>query len=174
MKKSMIVMASSLVLMSAAANAALPAKQAAETLTWKGLVPFSVASDDIVITGDLGGPIRAGFLNVQKDGTFTSTAINVEAHENDGDATAPVIGAPVVGDVQWGLATYAIDASTTDMSGANVKFVADGKALDIGSPLTEDYALAVNVSNDQPITDIGAGERIQVNAVVTAELPVSP
>ena len=36
MKKSMIVVASSLVLMSAAANAALPANQAAETLTWKG------------------------------------------------------------------------------------------------------------------------------------------
>lgn len=174
MKKSMIVMASGLVLMSAAANAALPATQAAETLTWKGLVPFSVASDDIVITGDLGGPIRAGFLNVEKDGTFSSTAINVEAHDNTGDAVAPVTGDPIVGDVVWGLASYAIDASTTDMSGANVKFVADGSALDIGTPLTEDYALAVNVSNDLAITDIAPGERIQVSAVVTAELPILP
>ncbi|HDO1318045.1 hypothetical protein [Aeromonas veronii] len=174
MKKSMIVMASGLVLMSAAANAALPTTQAAETLTWKGLVPFSVASDDIVITGDLGGPIRAGFLNVEKDGTFSSTAINVEAHDNTGDAAAPVIGDPIVGDVQWGLASYSIDASTTDMSGANVKFVADGNALDIGTPLTEDYALAVNVSNDAAITDIAPGERIQVSAVVTAELPILP
>ena len=41
-KKSKIVMTSLLLAMSAAANAALPATQAAETLTWKGLVPFSV------------------------------------------------------------------------------------------------------------------------------------
>lgn len=61
MKKSKIVMTPLLLAMSAAANAALPATQAAETLTWKGLVPFSVSSDDIVITGDSGGPIRAGF-----------------------------------------------------------------------------------------------------------------
>ncbi len=174
MKKSMIVMASGLVLMSAAANAALPTTQAAETLTWKGLVPFSVATDDLMITGDLGGPIRAGFLNVEKDGTFSSTAINVEAHDNTGDAAGPVAGDPIAGDVVWGLASYAIDASTTDMSGANVKFVADGSALDIGTPLTEDYALAVNVSNDAAITDIAPGERIQVSAVVTAELPILP
>ena len=172
MKKSMIVVASALVLMSAAANAALPANQAAETLTWKGLVPFTVTSDDIVITGDLGGPIRAGFLNVEQDGTFSSTAINVEAHDNTGDTTAPVIGDPIAGDVVWGLASYAIDASTTDMSGANVKFIADGQPLDIGTPLTEDYALAVNVSNDLAIADIAPGERIQVSAVVTAELPI--
>ncbi|OHY96858.1 hypothetical protein BJD16_00970 [Aeromonas sobria] len=174
MKKSMIVMASGLVLMSAAANAALPTTQAAETLTWKGLVPFSVATDDLMITGDLGGPIRAGFLNVEKDGTFSSTAINVEAHDNTGDAASPAAGDPIAGDVVWGLASYAIDASTTDMSGANVKFVADGSALDIGTPLTEDYALAVNVSNDLAITDIAPGERIQVSAVVTAELPILP
>ncbi|MCS0540270.1 hypothetical protein NXY55_09730 [Aeromonas veronii] len=170
MKKSMTVMASSLVLMSAAANAALPTDQAIETLTWKGFVPFSVASDDIVITGDLGGPIRAGYLNVEEDGTFTSTAINVEAHDNTGDAVIPVIGDPVVGDVVWGLASYTVDASTTDMSGANIKFIADGNPLEVGTPLTDDYALAVNVSNDAAITDIGGGERIQVNAVVTAEL----
>ncbi|MGL5090971.1 MAG: hypothetical protein ACRC8B_08540 [Aeromonas sobria] len=173
MKKSMIVVASSLVLMSAAANAALPANQAAETLTWKGLVPFTVASEDIVITGELGGPIRTGFLNVKEDGTFSSTAINVEAHDNTGDVAAPVAGDPIAGDVVWGLATYSIDASTTDMSGANVKFVADGQPLDIGAPLTQDYALAVNVSNDLAIADITPGEHIQVNAVVTAELPVA-
>lgn len=83
-------------------------------------------------------------------------------------------GDPIAGDVVWGLASYSIDASTTDMSGANVKFVADGSALDIGTPLTEDYALAVNVSNDAAITDIAPGERIQVSAVVTAELPILP
>lgn len=170
MKKRTIVMSSLLLAMSAGAHAALPATQAAETLTWKGLVPFSVASDDIVITGDLGGPIRAGFLNVKTDGTFTSTAINVEAHDNTGVAAAPVIGDPISGNVKWGLASYAVDASTTDMSGANMKFVADGQPLEIGSTLKEDYALAVNVSNDQVITDIAQGERIQVSAVITAEL----
>jgi hypothetical protein len=171
MKKSVITMAAGLLIMSAGANAALLPTQAAETLTWKGLVPFSVASDDIVITGELGGPIRAGFLNVKTDGTFTSTAINIEAHENDGDATAPVVGLPITAtSVDWTLQSYAVDASTTDMSGANVKFVADGNALDIGTKVNDDYALAVNVSNDAVIPGIQAGERVQVSAVVSAEL----
>lgn len=172
MKKSKIVMTSLLLALSAGAHAALPATQAAETLTWKGLVPFSVASDDIIITGDLGGPIRAGFLNVKTDGTFTSTAINVEAHDNTGDAAAPVVGDPVSNPIFWGLASYSVDASTTDMSGANIKFVADGKDLEIGKTLTEDYALAVNVSNQQVIPDIAPGERVQVSAVITAELSI--
>jgi hypothetical protein len=60
-----------------------------------------VASNDIVITGDLGGPIHAGFWNVKPDGTFTSTAINVEAHDNAGDAVAPVVGEPVSGNVAY-------------------------------------------------------------------------
>ena len=109
-------------------------------------------------------------MNVKTDGTFTSTAINVEAHDSAGDATAPIDGDPIFGNVKWGLATYAVDASSTDMSGANLKFVADGQSLDIGSTLKEDYALTVNVSNDQAITNIGPGERIQVSAVITAEL----
>ena len=172
MKKSKAVMTSLLLAMSAGANAALPATQAAETLTWKGLVPFSVASDGVVITGDLGGPIRTGFLNVKTDGTFTSTAINVEAHDNTGDAAAPVAGDPVSLPIFWGLASYSVDASTTDMSGANMKFVADGKDLEIGKTVTEDYALAVNVSNQQVIAGIAPGERVQVSAVITAELSI--
>jgi hypothetical protein len=75
-----------------------------------------VASDDIVITGNLGGPNRAGFFNVKTDGTFTSTAINVEAQDNAGDAVAPVVGDSVSGKVKRSLASYAVDASTTDMS----------------------------------------------------------
>ena len=64
--------------------------------------------------------------------TSTSTAINVEAHDNAGDAAAPIVGDPISGNVKWGLASYAVDASTTDMSGANLKFVADGQPLDAG------------------------------------------
>jgi hypothetical protein len=170
MNKKCLLISTGVLLFAANANAALLPTQAAETLTWKGLVPFSVASDKVVITGELGGPIRAGFLNVKTDGTFSSTAINVEAHDNLGDATTPVVGDPVSGNVKWGLAAYTVDASTADMSGANLTFVANGNALTTGSTIKDGYALAVNVANDAPISSITAGERVQVNAVITAEL----
>lgn len=171
MEKNKIAIAFGLVLVSAVANAATPA---AETLTWKGVVPFSVAGDEVVITGDMGAPVTAGVLNVNDDGTFTSSTINVEAHKNTGTVAVPVIGDPISGDVVWNLADTLINASETDMGSATLQVKVDGKDFALNTPLTDDYRLAVAVANTTAVDTIKAGESIQVSAVVTAELPVTP
>lgn len=100
-----------------------------------------------MITGDLGGPIRAGFLNVEKDGTFTSTAINVEAHENDGDATAPVIGAPVVHFLK--ILSYLLANKEVNGKNALAYFTDDNKIAN--AMVLADMELAASIAADTDV-----------------------
>ncbi|WP_104038746.1 hypothetical protein [Vibrio jasicida] len=79
-------------------------------IEWIGSVPGAFNGDEIGLTGQGGGDIQQGELNVEKDGAFsTRTLVNVEAHEmidtsllQDGSQLEP--GPEMyAGDVDWSL-----------------------------------------------------------------------
>ncbi|MCY9863790.1 hypothetical protein OTK49_14705 [Vibrio coralliirubri] len=63
-------------------------------VTWSGDVPTTNASDDLIITG-FDGDIEAltGSLEPDTQGVFQTDILTLEARTNDGDATAPIVGA---------------------------------------------------------------------------------
>lgn len=76
--------------MAASANAADPASA---TVVWTGMVPGSLASNSVIITGENGSLLElTGDVVAAADGKFKTSEIVLEAHKNSGDAASPTVG----------------------------------------------------------------------------------
>jgi hypothetical protein len=155
MKKNIVALA---FVFSASAMAANPAAN----LVWSGFVPGSVAGDELAITGLAGQAIANGQLIVATDGTFTSTAVTLEAHKVE-DA--------VIGDLtnaNWTLSNAQVSYSTGDAGAAKLVVKADGSDWNVGSVQSAKNTLNVSVVQEQAV-DVSAGGSVQAQVTLVAE-----
>lgn len=159
MKKSVLALA---LAFSASAMAANPVAN----VVWQGFVPGSVAGDELIITGLAGQAIENGQLIVATDGTFTSTAVTVEAHINDGDADAPVVGA--ITNANWTLTNAQVMYSTGAYPEATLSVQATGADWVIGDVIPSKESLNLTVAQATAV-DTKAGGTVQAQVTIVAE-----
>jgi hypothetical protein len=158
MKKTFVVLA---LAFSTSAFAADPVAN----IVWSGFVPGSTAGSNLIITGLAGQSIENGQLIVATDGTFTSTAVTVEAHEYV-EATK-TIGA--LSNVKWTLSNTQVSYSGSATPTAVLDVEAAGKTWAVGSALTgTSNSLNLTVSQGVPQTAL-AGGAVQAQITIVAE-----
>lgn len=156
MKKTMLVLA---LAFSASAMAANPTAN----IVWSGFVPGSVAGDDLIITGLAGQAIENGQLIVATDGSFTSTAVVVEAREYTPVGT-------IVGDLasaNWTLSNAQVSYSGTSEVGS---FAVNANATPwaVGDTVDSESTLNLTVAQTEAV-DVGAGGSVQAQITIVAE-----
>ncbi|WP_241802785.1 hypothetical protein [Aliivibrio logei] len=101
------------------------------TVVWSGIVPGTVANDNIVITGVSGSLASlTGSITPNTDGTFLSDTVTLESHVNDGTAAVPVVGI-LDATTNWTLA----DASVTFDGKANAAQVIEVSLNGVVAPI---------------------------------------
>ncbi|MDF2408394.1 hypothetical protein GWQ29_02965 [Aeromonas sp. 2HA2] len=155
MKKTMLVLA---LAFSASAMAANPVAN----IVWSGFVPGSVAGDDLIITGLAGQAIENGQLIVATDGSFTSTAVTVEAHDYDS-----VTGTGDLADANWTLSNAQVSYSGTSDVGTLV-VSSNATPWAIGEIVNGESTLNLTVAQADAV-DVGAGGSVQAQITIVAE-----
>ncbi|RYU68410.1 hypothetical protein ERW51_08560 [Aliivibrio finisterrensis] len=150
---------------SAGANAASNA-----TVIWSGIVPSVVADDDIMITG-LAGSLTAliGTISPTTVGVFESDPITLEAHINDGDASAPVLGALTQANWTISEATVTFDGMANPAQTVEVSI--NGSPTLVGDTIAgvETIATTIKQTTDLPEAEVG-GTTVQASVTVMADV----
>jgi len=180
MKKQVMMMA---VLSAGLIGQSVHAAPASTTLEWVGFVPGVFDGSDIGLTGQGGGDIQAGVLNVEEDGAFTSQRpIVVEAHEMIdtsalGDGSQFGAGPELYdGDVDWSLVSTSVTHSAYDAT-ADITIAMNGTKLVEGTPVTTTTGnhivtfVAESVSPSAGGTVV-PGDAVAVQAMITAQANV--
>ncbi|WP_210473892.1 hypothetical protein [Vibrio crassostreae] len=146
-------------------GSAYSADNAEATAVWTGLVSSSAPSANLKITGRSGGNIEPGVLLVNENGTFTSTEVQLEAHDYDPDTET-------VGDLQP-LADWTYMSSTVMIGGdftqeAVVKVFNEGQELTLGTPSDQSDTVMLKVQNEAEITDVTVEGVAQVSVLMSA------
>ena len=170
MKKTLLAL-STAVMMTAGAAQAEPAQA---LLEWSGWVGGTFNSADIALTGQGGGEIQKGLLNIKDDGTFsTARAIIVEAHATEDDGNGNMVAAPELydGDVDWDYTAPSIDHINGAYDVSNVKILMDGVEMVMETPVTTpngDHIVGFEAEYSEEAAVL-PGERVTVAATILAE-----
>ncbi|WP_146153860.1 hypothetical protein [Photobacterium sanctipauli] len=148
------------------------AEPAQALLEWQGFVGGVFNTDEIALTGQGGGEIQEGELNIQPDGTFiTEKGIVVEAHESvdDGSGNFEAGDALYNGDVDWSLAFTDISVEAYDVNQLVVTM--NGAEIQKDTPVTTAVGNhIVNFAVNYPTTaEVSPGDSVTVYATVLAE-----
>ncbi|MGE6433813.1 hypothetical protein [Shewanella baltica] len=142
------------------------------SVVWNGMVPGSTGGDTIMITGLAGGAIGGGTLVVASGGSFTSSTIILEAHENTGTAASPVAGD--ITTAKWTLSSALVNYTTASADSAELKVFNDSDpiAWEVGTDLGDVAGsgietLRLTVSQGVDVGTI-SGELVQVQVTVVA------
>lgn len=154
---------------SGAAMAANPTK----TLVWTGFVPSGQPGSDMIITGLAGQEnIAKGLLNINEDGTFTSSTVTVESHVYD--PAGKTIGDLV--DAKWTLASAEVLMGDTDLSAATLVVKGNDTDWTVGTELTAPTnTVRVNIAQTAALTGVsGAAAQASVTLVAAKDAGVTP
>ena len=154
MKKTMLVLA---LAFSASSMAANPVAN----IVWSGFVPGSVAGDKLEITGLAGQAIQNGQLIVATDGSFTSTAVTVEARSLEAATIGELVSA------NWSLSNAQVSYSGTSEVGT-LLVKADGTDFEVGTPVSGKTSLSLTVEQSEAVA-VGAGGSVQAQVTIVAE-----
>ncbi|MCU7965037.1 hypothetical protein L5M28_21015 [Shewanella sp. SW32] len=157
MKKTMLFLAMAV---STSAMAANPVAN----VVWSGFVPGSVAGDNLIITGLAGQSIENGQLIVATDGTFTSTAVTVEAHDYD-DVTKAITD---LADANWTLSNAQVSYSGAATPTAELAVSANGTPWVVGDQVASEHTLSLTVAQSVAQTAITGGA-VQAQITIVAE-----
>lgn len=154
--------------MMVAASGTANADEASAEILWSGFIGSSVPSSNLIITGEGGGEIGTGTLFIEKDGTFNSTEVILEARDYDsvletiGERQPNASWSYISAQVMVGNSiTYDADVKVTDQL-TNTEFTKGAlDALQAG-------VVALTVKNEQPITDVTVEGEGQVSIQMTA------
>jgi len=135
------------------------------SVVWSGMVPGSTVGTDLMITGLAGGSIGNGTLVVATDGTFTSSTVILESHENTGTLLAPVVGD--ITTANWTLSSALINYTTSSATGTTLVVSSDGATWAVGSQMAATDTLRLNVAQTADV-DTTTGELVQVQVTVVA------
>lgn len=157
MKKTMLFLAMAV---STSAMAANPVAN----VVWSGFVPGSVAGDNLIITGLAGQSIENGQLIVATDGTFTSTAVTVEARDYT-EATQLTGG---LAQANWTLSNAQVSYSGAATPTADLTVKANGTPWVIGEQVAAEDTLSLTVAQSVAQTAITGGA-VQAQITIVAE-----
>ncbi|EDP60125.1 hypothetical protein [Vibrio sp. AND4] len=168
MKFKALVLASSigLSLFSAASFAGDP-DIATATVLWKGVVGGIINGQQIKITGANGGAIDNGTLTVNSDGTFTSSAVDLEAHEVTPGSNLTLTN------TDWTLvkSSVYVDGQAANEAKLVVKDLLQTQELTVDKAITGS-SLRLTVENDAAITAVTLDNQVEVAVTVQASLTV--
>lgn len=133
-------------------------------VVWSGFVPGSVAGDNLIITGLAGQSIENGQLIVATDGTFTSTAVTVEAHDYD-DVTKAITD---LADANWTLSNAQVSYSGAATPTAELAVSANGTPWVVGDQVASEHTLSLTVAQSVAQTAITGGA-VQAQITIVAE-----
>lgn len=134
-------------------------------VVWSGFVPGSVAGENLIITGLAGQAIQNGQLIVATDGTFTSTAVTLEARKYD-EATQ-VTGE--LADATWTLSNAQVSYSSGASTAAKLVVSESGTAWQVGTELANaKNTLSLTVAQEQALSAT-AGGSVQAQVTLVAE-----
>jgi hypothetical protein len=150
------------------------------TIEWVGFVPGVFNGNEIGLTGQGGGDIQAGVLNVEEDGAFTALRpVVVEAHEmidtsaaQDGSQMEP--GPELYdGDVDWSLISTAVTHIAYDAA-TDITITMNGADLVEGTPVSTtagDHIVTFGAESVTPSAGgtVVPGDAIAVQAVIMAQ-----
>lgn len=157
MKKTMLFLAM------AVSTSAMAANPVAD-IVWSGFVPGSVAGDNLIITGLAGQSIENGQLIVATNGTFTSTAVIVEAHDYDADNKIT----SDLADANWTLSNAQVSYSGGSTATAVLEVEANGAPWSVGDQVASEHTLSLTVAQSVAQTAITGGA-VQAQITIVAE-----
>ncbi len=144
------------------------AAPASAALHWEGYVDGYILGTEIAITGESGGAIVDGVLDVAEDGTFITTSpISVEARDYDGTD----IGDMFSGGVDWTLTNSNISHGSYVRT--DLVFDLNGSPLSGSVPVSTaigNHAVNISVTYDVVPSNgpVVPGEVVSVNALIMA------
>lgn len=149
-------------------------------IEWVGFVPGVFNGNEIGLTGQGGGDIQAGVLNVETDGAFSALRpVVVEAHEMidiSADLDGSLLGpGPELydGDVDWSLISTSVTHVAYDAA-SDITITMNGTDLVEGTPVTTtagDHIVTFGAESVTPSAGgtVTPGDAIAVQAVIMAE-----
>jgi len=176
-----IALATSISALSLGVNAAESNTAATATIIWNGAIGATVPGSNLIITGIGGGDIASGTLFVEDDGTFTSSAVALQARDYTAEVEGGVggIGAAdaIVGDIQpdasWSYmgSTVMIDGQVTTDAEVIVTDLLSNTALELGGQTGEELTagmIELSISNAKVVSDVDVTGNAQVSVQMSA------
>jgi hypothetical protein len=154
--------------MAANANAADPASA---TVVWTGLVPGSVASDSVIITGEDSSTLElTGQIVAEADGTFQTSNIVLEAHSNTAEAgAAPVIGA--LASANWTVHSMNATYDNAVQPGQTLEAYVDGNKVAKGDSVKSKQSISVSLKQTAALDSADVADTtVQASLTVMADL----
>lgn len=189
--KKIIVSAAITSLFSLSAVAADPAPGTVDstsaTIEWTADIPVIVPGQYITLTGANRGPVKAGALDINADGTFSSSPIALEVRYYDEESDTVGDGVLVGENTAGGASnaesiTYSVNsvaftsAQNIDLSATTAQIFMNDVAVDSNKDLTasgaESWKTNWKIQNGigSSIQDVVAGDTVTATTVVFAEV----
>lgn len=154
--------------MAANANAAGPASA---TVVWTGLVPGSIASDSVIITGKDSSLLElTGEIIAEADGKFQTSNIVLEAHSNTATAgNDPVIGA--LASANWTVHSMNATYDNLEQVGQTLEAYVDGSKVDLGDSVDGKQSISVSLKQTAELDAAEVADTtVQATLTVMADL----
>lgn len=149
------------------ANAADPASG---TVVWTGLVPGSISSGSLIITGENSSMMElTGTIVAEADGTFQTSNVVLEAHENTGTADAPVIGE--LASANWTVHSMNATYDNVAQPGQTIEAYVDGTKVAKGETITGKESISVSLQQTAQLDSADVADTtVQASLTVMADL----
>ncbi|CDT20126.1 conserved exported hypothetical protein [Vibrio coralliirubri] len=135
------------------------------TVTWLGTVPGSSSDGTMIVTGingDVGD--MSGDVNANKDGTFSSTVVRLEAHAVD--PNDPTQAGTDLLAANWQVATATLAYGNQQMAGSDLQVMIDGTSMEVGDTVNQMESVTISVEQNEPLQEAMVAEQ-GVTAAVT-------
>lgn len=165
-----ICFACAIALMTQGANAAA-GDTATATANWQGVVPGVIQSDGFLITGEGGALVTPiGQLMRAQDGAIVAPNIQLEARDNTGTATAPVVG-ELVSSTERDDGAGGTEARSIEWIVADVAFYANGTPVTGIEWSVQNDGIQLATATSTGVTQVAAhkGDILLLNAVSTSD-----
>ncbi|MEZ8236621.1 hypothetical protein AB6C62_24310 [Vibrio splendidus] len=161
----------SVLLMGMAANANA-ADSASATVVWSGLVPGSIASDSLIITGEDSSTLAlTGTIVAEADGTFETSNVVLEAHNNtaDEDGGEPVIGA--LASANWKVTSMNATYNSAEQPGQTLEAYVDGSKVSKGETVGNKQFISVSLKQTAELDSTNVADTtVQASLTVMADV----
>ena len=156
---------------SAADSADSADSKVSATLLWHGTVPETGVSDRIIITGEGGDLAKVnGTIIAEVDGTFKSSSLIIEAHENTGTSAEEFEVGGLL-DVNWTLKNASVTYGGADVKGAEVVVYLNDEEKTVGATVDEESSIkaAIHQTAELDASDV-AGKAVAASITLMADV----
>ncbi|HIF9184279.1 TPA: hypothetical protein ACX6S1_003497 [Photobacterium damselae] len=160
------------------------------SVSWEANVPTVMPGKWITFRGEGGSDLKPSTMEVKADGSFVAEPVKLELWYYDADTKAPIsivtagsaapgtagtgVGGKGVGAnaVKYSVEEVSFTAGSSDVSTAEATVTLDGtEVIAGGAPVdSSNYTTAWNIEPKTNINKVVAGDNIQAQTLVTAEV----